>query len=239
MKKLPEDFIFGGATAAYQAEGATKEGGKGPVAWDEFLEKQGRFLADPASDFYHKYPEDLELCSMFGVNGVRLSIAWSRIFPEGTGRINPEGVKFYHDVLAEAKKYGIKVFVTLHHFDTPKALFDQGDFLNRDTLDAFADYAKFCFEEYPEVEYWTTFNEIYPIATNQYLLGIFPPGIKYDLTKVIACLHNMMVAHARVVNLFKENGYSGQIGVVHSLETKYPASDAPEDIHAAFLDDAL
>ena len=142
MKKLPEDFIFGGATAAYQAEGATKEGGKGPVAWDEFLEKQGRFLADPASDFYHKYPEDLELCSMFGVNGVRLSIAWSRIFPEGTGRINPEGVKFYHDVLAEAKKYGIKVFVTLHHFDTPKALFDQGDFLNRDTLDAFAEDRK-------------------------------------------------------------------------------------------------
>lgn len=82
MKTLPEDFIFGGATAAYQAEGATKEGGKGPVAWDEYLEKQGRFLADPASDFYHKYPEDLELCSMFGVNGIRLSIAWSRIFPE-------------------------------------------------------------------------------------------------------------------------------------------------------------
>ena len=239
MKTLPEDFIFGGATAAYQAEGATKEGGKGPVAWDEYLEKQGRFLADPASDFYHKYPEDLELCSMFGVNGIRLSIAWSRIFPEGTGWINQEGVDFYHKVLAEAERRGIKVFVTLHHFDTPKALFDQGDFLNRDTIDAFVDYARFCFEEYPEVEYWTTFNEIYPIATNQYLLGIFPPGIKYDMTKVIACLHNMMVAHARTVNLFKEGGYAGQIGVVHSLETKYPASDAPEDVHAAFLDDAL
>ncbi len=239
MKKLPEDFIFGGATAAYQAEGATREGGKGLVAWDTFLKEQGRFLADPASDFYHRYPEDLKLCSMFGVNGIRLSIAWSRIFPEGKGKINPEGVEFYHKVLKEAKERGIKVFVTLHHFDTPKALFDEGDFLNRDNIDAFVDYAKFCFEEYPEVEYWTTFNEIYPIATNQYLLGIFPPGIKYDLTKVIMCLHNMMVAHSRTVNLFKENGYNGQIGVVHSLETKYPASDAPEDIHAAFLDDAL
>ena len=204
MKTLPEDFIFGGATAAYQAEGATKEGGKGPVAWDEYLEKQGRFLADPASDFYHKYPEDLELCSMFGVNGIRLSIAWSRIFPEGTGWINQEGVDFYHKVLAEAERRGIKVFVTLHHFDTPKALFDQGDFLNRDTIDAFVDYARFCFEEYPEVEYWTTFNEIYPIATNQYPLRIFPPGIKYDMTKVIACLHTMMVSHARTVSLCNE-----------------------------------
>ncbi|WP_305204395.1 family 1 glycosylhydrolase, partial [Dubosiella newyorkensis] len=142
-------------------------------------------------------------------------------------------------LLKEAKKRNIKVFVTLHHFDTPKALFDQGDFLNRDTIDAFVAYAQFCFEEFPEVEYWTTFNEIYPIATNQYLLGIFPPGIKYDLTKVIACLHNMMVAHAKVVNLFKESGFHGEIGVVHSLETKYPASNSPEDMHAAFLDDAL
>ena len=109
MKKLPEDFLFGGATAAYQAEGATHEDGKGEVAWDEYLEKQGRFLADPASDFYHQYPKDLELCQMFGVNGIRLSIAWSRIFPKGKGEVNPKGVEFYHNVLAEAKKRGIKV----------------------------------------------------------------------------------------------------------------------------------
>ncbi|XYJ23216.1 family 1 glycosylhydrolase [Bacillus velezensis] len=80
MLKLPHDFIFGGATAAYQAEGATKEGGKGPVAWDEFLEKQGRFSPDPASDFYRQFPEDIKLCEKFGINGIRLSIAWTRIF---------------------------------------------------------------------------------------------------------------------------------------------------------------
>lgn len=239
MKKLPEDFLLGGATAAYQCEGALHEGGKGPVAWDEFLEKEGRFLAEPASDFYHQYPQDLELSEKFGLDAIRLSIAWSRIFPEGRGEVNQEGVDYYHKVLAEAKKRGIKVFVTMHHFDTPKALFDQGDFLNRDTVEAFVDYAKFLFEEFPEVEYWSTFNEIYPAASNQYLLGIFPPGIQYDLTKVITCLHNMMYAHARVVNLFKDGGYKGEIGVVHSLEPKYPASDDPKDVHAAFLDDAL
>ena len=72
MLKLPEDFIFGGATAAYQVEGATKEGGKGAVAWDDFLEEQGRFSPDPASDFYHQYAKDIELCERFGVNGLRL-----------------------------------------------------------------------------------------------------------------------------------------------------------------------
>lgn len=239
MLRLPEDFIFGGATAAYQAEGATKEGGKGPVAWDEFLEKQGRFVADPASDFYHQYPQDISLCKKFGVNGLRLSIAWSRIFPDGTGEVNQEGVDFYHKVFAECEKQGVLPFVTLHHFDTPKRLFDQGDFLNHDTMDAFVAYAQFCFDEFPEVRYWSTFNEIYPVASNQYLLGVFPPGIRFDLGSTIQCLHNMMVAHARVINIFKDNNYPGEIGVVHSLEPKYPASDSEEDKHAAFLDDAL
>lgn len=239
MKKLPEHFIFGGATAAYQCEGATKEGGKGAVAWDEFLEEQGRFSPDPASDFYHQYPVDIALCEKFGVNGLRLSIAWSRIFPEGVGEPNPEGIAYYHDIFKQCKEHHVIPFVTLHHFDTPKALFDQNDFLNRDNIDAFVKYAQFCFEEFTEVEYWSTFNEIYPVATNQYLLGVFPPGIKFDFTKIIMCLHNMMVAHARTVNIFKENGYPGEIGVVHSLETKYPNSDSEEDKHAAFLEDAL
>lgn len=239
MRKLPEDFIFGGATAAYQVEGATKEGGKGAVAWDEFLEKQGHFNPDPASDFYHQYQKDIELCEKFGVNGLRISIAWSRIFPEGVGEINQEGIDYYHDIFKECKKHNVKVFVTLHHFDTPKALFDKGDFLNRENVDAFVSYAEFCFKEFKEVEYWSTFNEIYPVATNQYLLGVFPPGIKYDFTKIIQCLHNMMYAHAKVVNIFKDNKYSGEIGVVHSLETKYPATDSEEDKHAAFLEDAL
>lgn len=240
MKTLPKNFIFGGATAAYQCEGATREGGKGEVAWDQFLKDQGRFGADPASDFYHQYPVDIELCEKFGVNGLRLSIAWSRIFPEGRGKINQEGIDYYHDIFKTCSEHNVIPFVTLHHFDTPKALFDNGDFLNRDNIDYFVEYATFCFNEFPEVKYWSTFNEIYPVATNQYLLGTFPPGgIKFDFTKIIECLHNMMVAHARTVNVFKDNGYEGEIGVVHSLETKYPDSDSEEDQHAAFLEDAI
>ena len=78
-KSLPKDFIFGGATAAYQAEGATHTDGKGPVAWDKYLEDNYWYTAEPASDFYHKYPVDLKLAEEYGVNGIRISIAWSRI----------------------------------------------------------------------------------------------------------------------------------------------------------------
>ena len=98
FKTLPKDFMLGGATAAYQAEVANKEGGKGAVAWDELLEKQGRFSPDPASDFYHRYEEDIKLCEKFSIDSIRISIAWTRIFPTGTGEVNQEGVDYYHRV---------------------------------------------------------------------------------------------------------------------------------------------
>ena len=118
-KTLPKDFIFGGATAAYQAEGATHTDGKGPVAWDKYLADNYWYTAEPASDFYHKYPVDLKLAEEYGVNGIRISIAWSRIFPTGCGEVNPKGVEFYHNLFAECHKRHVEPFVTLHHFDTP------------------------------------------------------------------------------------------------------------------------
>ena len=110
---FPKGFIYGGATAAYQCEGETLTHGKGKVAWDDFLAAQGRFSADPASDFYHQYPVDLDLCEKFGINGIRISIAWSRIFPTGVGEPNPEGVAFYHRLFAACHEHGVEPFVTL------------------------------------------------------------------------------------------------------------------------------
>jgi 6-phospho-beta-galactosidase len=239
--RFADDFIFGGATAAYQCEGETLTHGKGKVAWDDFLADKGRFTADPASDFYNQYPEDLRLCQMFGVNGIRISIAWTRIFPDGTGAVNPEGVKFYHDLFAECHRRGVEPFVTLHHFDTPDRLFQDGDFLNRATIDAFVDYARFCFEEYADdVTYWFTFNEIWAIATNQYIEGTFPNGVQCRLDLAFQCMHNMMVAHAKAVVAYKEAGYAGKIGVVQSLESKYPDDPSkPADVTAAKNEDVL
>lgn len=239
-KTLPKDFIFGGATAAYQAEGATSIDGKGRVAWDTYLEENYWYTAEPASDFYHRYPIDLELCQKFGINGIRISIAWSRIFPTGFGEVNPKGVDYYHRLFAECHRRGVEPFVTLHHFDTPEVLHAAGDFLNRETIDHFVHYAQFCFEEFTEVGYWTTFNEIGPIGDGQYLVGKFPPGILYDFGKVFQSHHNMMVAHARAVHLFKEKGYAGEIGIVHALPTKYPYNpENPGDVRAAELDDII
>ncbi|HBL3847754.1 TPA: family 1 glycosylhydrolase [Staphylococcus aureus] len=127
-KTLPEDFIFGGATAAYQAEGATNTDGKGRVAWDTYLEENYWYTAEPASDFYNRYPVDLELSEKFGVNGIRISIAWSRIFPNGYGEVNPKGVEYYHKLFAECHKRHVEPFVTLHHFDTPEVLHKDGGY---------------------------------------------------------------------------------------------------------------
>ncbi len=238
--RFKDDFIFGGATAAYQCEGSSKCYGKGKVAWDDFLEKENRFLADPASDFYHQYPVDLNLCRMFGINGIRVSISWSRIFPKGVKEINQEGIDFYHRVFQECRKQGVEPFVTLHHFDTPDELHKKGDFLNREIIDQFVEYAKFCFKEYQdEVNYWFTFNEVWPVGVNQYIVGNFPPAIKYDIEKAVISMHNMMVAHAKAVLAYKKMGYQGKIGIIHSLETKYPYTDCDEDKKAAKKEDIL
>jgi 6-phospho-beta-galactosidase len=134
----------------------------------------------------------------------------------------------------------VEPFVTLHHFDTPEALHSAGDFLNRKTIDYFVDYAKFCFEEFREVNYWTTFNEIGPIGDGQYLCGKFPPGVHYDLSKVFQSHHNMMVAHARAVLAYKAGGFDGEIGVVHALPAKYPYDPKnPADVRAAQLEDII
>ena len=240
MYKLPDDFYFGGATAAYQCEGATTEDGKGDVIWDTYLKKQGRFNPDPACDFYHRYPEDLKLCHEFGINAIRVSISWARIFPEGFGRVEQRGVDYYHKLFAKCREDGVEPFVTLHHFDTPQCMQDIGGWLSDEMLGHFVEFAKFCFEEFgSEVKYWITINEPTSMSSQQYIGGTFPPGIKYDFHKCFQAEYNMNLVHARIVKMFKDGGYDGEIGIVHALQTVYPITDAEEDKHAALLQDAL
>ena len=142
VQQLPKGFVWGAATAAYQTEGSTKVAGKGKTMWDDYLVAQGRFLPDPASDFYNRYEEDIRLSAEHGLNAIRVSIAWTRIFPNGDdAEPLAEGVKHYHELFACCKKYGVEPYVSLHHFDSPAALFNQGDWLNRKTVDAYVRYA--------------------------------------------------------------------------------------------------
>ncbi len=233
MIALPKTFIVGAATAAYQVEGASKEDGKGRVLWDAFLEKEGRFSPDPASDFYHRYEEDIRLAHEHGITALRISIAWSRIFPHGSGEANAKGVEYYRKVFETCLRYNIEPYVTLHHFDTPETLFLQGDWLNKNQISAFEDYAAFVFEAYHDiVKHWITINEPIAYAQGQYLSGAFPPGEKYERLKCVQSQHNQLVAHSRVVNLFKEKGYQGEIGLVHALTQFYSIDQQPQNIEA-------
>lgn len=240
-KKFPKNFIFGGATAAYQVEGATKEDGRGPCAWDEYMNRpESRFNADPASDFYHQYKKDLQLSHDFGVNGIRISISWTRILPTGEGEINQAGIDYYNDLIDECIRQGVEPFVTLHHFDTPLTYFHDGHWLNRNIIDKFVAFAKICFEVFGDrVKKWATFNEPWSIAQNGYIAGNFPPNETFQMAKAIQIEHNLMVAHARALNLYKSMNLPGEIGIVHTLEGKVPISDKIEDIHARDLDDAI
>lgn len=240
MHTFPKNFIFGAATAAYQAEGAVNEGHRGKNYWDDYLANQGVFDPSTASDFYHKYPEDLALCQKFGINGIRISIAWTRIFPQGTGEVDPAGVSFYHQLIDACLDNGVEPFVTLHHFDTPLSLFKKGDWLSNEMTAAYVDFAAFCFQEYGDkVNYWITINEPWSVVAGQYIIGHFPPNLKYDLPKAIQAMHNMMVAHAQVVKKFKQSDQSGEIGIVHILESKYPISDSEADKAAALKEHVL
>lgn len=239
MKKLPKDFIFGGATAAYQCEGATKEDDKGLVCWDVFYEKTNGYNPDPASDFYHKYKEDIDNCVKFGVNGIRLSISWARIFPNGYGEVNQKGVEHYHNLFKYSIENGVEPLVTLHHFDTPYLFNDNGDFTNPEVIEHFIEYAKFCLNEFKEIKKWASFNEIWPWASGQFITGVFPPGEKYRYDKAVKCMDGMLYAHARILNYFCDQKFDGEMGVIHSLETCYGIDDKPKNIEASKRYDAL
>ena len=240
-KKFPQGFIFGGATAAYQVEGATTEDGRGPCAWDGYLNRpESRYHGDPASGFSHRYQAHLRLCKEFGINGIRISISWTRILPNGRGPVNQKGIDFYNKLIDECIAQGVEPFVTLHHFDTPLPLFKNGHWLNRETIDAFLHFAQICFEHFGDrVKKWATFNEPWSIAQNGYIAGNFPPNETFQIGKAIQIEHNLMVAHAKAVNLYKSMALMGQIGIVHTLEGKEPITPTPENIHARDLDDAI
>nr|6Z1H_A Chain A, ANCESTRAL RECONSTRUCTED GLYCOSIDASE [synthetic construct]6Z1H_B Chain B, ANCESTRAL RECONSTRUCTED GLYCOSIDASE [synthetic construct]6Z1M_A Chain A, Ancestral reconstructed glycosidase [synthetic construct]6Z1M_B Chain B, Ancestral reconstructed glycosidase [synthetic construct]6Z1M_C Chain C, Ancestral reconstructed glycosidase [synthetic construct] len=235
--KFPKDFLWGAATAAYQIEGAANEDGRGPSIWDTFSHTPGKVHngdnGDVACDHYHRYKEDVELMKELGLNAYRFSISWPRILPEGEGKVNQKGLDFYNNLIDELLENGIEPFVTLYHWDLPQALQDKGGWENRETVDAFAEYARVCFERFGDrVKYWITFNEPNVFAVLGYLSGVHPPGMK-DLKKAFRAAHNLLLAHARAVKAYREISQNGQIGITLNLSPVYPASDNEEEDKAA------
>lgn len=231
LKDFPEGFLWGASTSAYQVEGAYNEDGKGLSVQDMHTPPKGITDFKIASDHYHRYKEDIKLMAELGLKAYRFSIAWSRIIPDGNGEVNEKGIKFYSDLIDELINYGIEPVVTMYHFDLPYALHQQGGWANRQTIDAFENYAKVLFENYGDrVKYWLTINEQNVMINHPNAMN---PGKTPSKKELYQQCHNMFVAAAKATLLCHEMIKEGKIGPAPNITAIYPEKCNPSDVIAA------
>ena len=234
IKNFPKDFLWGASTSAYQVEGAWNEDGKGLSVIDMLNHPEDTSDFKVASDHYHRYKEDVKLFAEMGLKAYRFSIAWTRIIPNGVGEVNKKGIEFYNNLIDELNKYNIEPIVTMYHFDLPYELEKQGGWSNRDTIDAFVEYAKVLFENFGhKVRYWLTINEQNTMILHPGAIGI-PKGGKLPSKKELYQQnHNMLVAQAKVMNLCHEMFTNAKIGPALNITTMYGETCNPNDAIAA------
>jgi len=234
---FPEGFVWGAATSAYQIEGAWNEGGRGASIWDTFSHQPGRVAnndnGDRACDSYHRLNEDLELLGNLGVNSYRFSLAWPRIFPDGTGAPNTEGVAYYHRLVDGLLERHIEPCCTLYHWDLPQALQDKGGWERRETAGDFEAFVRFVFREFGStIKFWITINEPWCASFLSHYIGLHAPG-KKDLRAGVDAAHNLLLAHAKAVRAFRDSGTKGTIGLAPNITYATPYSNSTEDRLAA------
>ncbi len=235
--KFKEDFLFGSASAAYQVEGAYDKDGKGVSIWDTWVKIEGKTFrgtnGEVAADHYHRFKEDVMLMKEMGLKAYRFSVSWTRILPEGKGKIEKKGLEFYHELIDELIKNDIEPILTIYHWDLPQKLQDEYEgWESRKIIDDFSAYAKVLFEAFSgKVRYWIINNEPNIFTQLGYLMELHPPG-KKDMATYLKTYHHTVLAHAKVVKIFKEGGYSGFIGSSIAYTPGYPASEREEDKEA-------
>lgn len=236
---FPAGFLWGSATASYQVEGAAREGGRGPSVWDTFSHTAGKTsngdTGDVADDFYHLFPKDIALMKDLGVKTFRFSVAWSRIFPEGTGKPNQEGVDFYKRLTDALLAAGIEPYCTLFHWDLPQALQDRGGWENRDVAKAFADYAGFTAGALSDrVKHFMTMNEMRSFVELGYGNGVHAPGLKVGARRLAQLNHYVALAHGLSVQAIRAHAKAGtKVGIADNVQATTPAIETPEHIAAA------
>ena len=233
IRQFPEGFLWGASTAAYQVEGAWNEDGKGESVWDHYAHTPGRIEngdnGDIACDHYHRSSDDIALMKRLGLNAYRFSIAWTRILPQGTGAVNHKGLDFYDRLLDELGKAGIQGNATLNHWDLPQALQERGGWPNRDCADWFADYARIVFDRLGDrMAMWATHNEPIMASVIGYGAGTFAPGLA-DSSAAYQAAHTLNLAHGKAVQVFRQGGYQGKIGIVLDMHNLIPASESEAD----------
>ena len=238
-RSFPQGFLWGSATASYQVEGAVHEDGRGPSIWDTFSHTPGKTnngdTGDVADDHYHLYKEDVALMKNLGLKTYRFSVAWPRVFPQGTGTPNPKGLDFYNRMLDELLAAGIQPYCTLYHWDLPQALEDKGGWQSRDTSEAFAHYAGYVAEHLSDrVHHFMTMNEIRSFVDIGYKDGKHAPGLKLSPAGVNQVRHHAILAHGLGVQAIRAHAKSGtKVGLAENATATVPIIETPEHIAAA------
>ena len=243
MSKFPQHFLWGAATAAWQVEGGHDADGKGPSIWDIYSHLPGTTYqgttGDVAVDHYHRFREDVALMAEMGLQSYRFSISWPRLLPGGRGEVNEAGVQFYSDLIDELLAHNIEPMITLYHWDLPQALQDEGGWEARSTAEAFAEYARLCYQRFgSRVKLWATFNETIVFIGHGYINGLHPPAVR-DPARAIQACHHVFIAHALAVKAFREMGVAGEIGFVNVLQPHTALTDSEEDKRATEMADAI
>ena len=258
MGKFPQNFLWGGATAANQYEGAYNLDGKGLSVQD--VTPKGGVPAKPGDrnplitdgptadnlklegiDFYHRYKEDIALFAEMGFKVYRTSIAWSRIFPNGDElEPNEAGLKFYDDLFDELAKYGIEPLVTLSHYETPLHLARQyNGWVNRELIGFYERYVRTVFNRYKDkVKYWLTFNEINSVLHAPFMSGgIATPAEELSKQDLYQAVHHELVASAIATKLAHEIDPNNKVGCMLAAGQNYPHTCAPRDVWAGLEED--
>lgn len=236
LKAFPEGFLWGASTSAFQVEGGAAEDGRTPIAYEQRKPPAGTTDFSVASDFYHRYREDIALMAELGLKTFRFSVSWSRVLPNGTGEANPKGLAFYGNVIDECLRRGIEPLVTIHHFDMPTALENRGGWGNPESVQWFVSFAKLLFEHYGDrVKYWLTINEqnVTIFLAERFHTLVIPKDCTNVLQEIYQQNHRMLVAQAKAMCLCHQMCPQAKIGPAPNISCVYPASCKPEDTIAA------
>jgi beta-glucosidase len=240
---FPAGFVWGASTSSYQIEGAVDADGRGKSIWDVFCHTPGRInngdTGDIACDHYHRYRDDVDILARGGFDAYRFSTAWPRILPVGSGAVEPRGLDFYDRLIDALLAHRIAPWLCLYHWDLPQALQERGGWLNRDTSEKFADYARVVAAKLGDrVKHWATFNEPNVHAVFGHGMGSHAPGLK-GLPHTLAAMHHQNLAHGRAVAALRAERADLRVGTVISQQPVRPSSDRDEDRRAVVRFDAM
>ncbi len=235
---FPKDFIWGGATASYQIEGAYNQDGKGLSVWDMMCRKENAIWnnqnGDITCDHYNRYKEDVSLMKKIGLKAYRFSISWPRVIPAGTGKVNVAGLDFYSCLVDELLKNDIEPFITLFHWDYPYELYCNGGWLNNDSPDWFAEYTKIIVDKLSDkVKNWITINEPQCFVLLGHKDGLHAPGDKLGLSQLTRISHNVLLSHGKAVQVIRNNTKQPcKIGFAPVGNAFFPVTETSENIEA-------